>query len=71
MTNDAVDAPFNYGFGWFVDSYHGHLLVQHSGGTPGFSSVMLLVNYKPADWPYVTSSEVETSLSTTTAERQK
>jgi hypothetical protein len=37
-TNDGIDAPFNYGFGWFIDSYHGHRLVQHSGGTPGFSS---------------------------------
>jgi len=40
VTNDGTDAPFNYGFGWFVDSYHGHRLVQHSGGTPGFSSVI-------------------------------
>src|SRR5262249_22746913 len=40
LTNDGADAPFNYGFGWFVDSYHGHRFVQHSGGTPGFSSVI-------------------------------
>jgi len=40
ITNNGPDAPFNYGFGWFVDSYHGHRLVQHSGGTPGFSSVI-------------------------------
>jgi D-alanyl-D-alanine carboxypeptidase len=40
ITNNGTDAPFNYGFGWFVDSYHGHRLVQHSGGTPGFSSVI-------------------------------
>ena len=40
LTRDGADAPFNYGFGWFVDSYHGHRLVQHSGGTPGFSSVI-------------------------------
>jgi D-alanyl-D-alanine carboxypeptidase len=40
MTKDGADAPFNYGFGWFIDSYHGHHLVQHSGGTPGFSSVI-------------------------------
>ena len=40
MTRDGKDAPFNYGFGWFIDSYHGHHLVQHSGGTPGFSSVI-------------------------------
>ena len=39
-TNDKAPMPFNYGFGWFVDSYHGHRLVQHSGGTPGFSSVI-------------------------------
>jgi CubicO group peptidase (beta-lactamase class C family) len=40
VTNDGTDASFNYGFGWFVDRYHGHRLVQHSGGTPGFSSVI-------------------------------
>lgn len=39
-TNNDMDAPFNYGFGWFVDSYQGHRLVQHSGGTPGFSSLI-------------------------------
>ena len=39
-TNDGRTAPFSYGFGWFVDTYHGHRLVQHSGGTPGFSSAI-------------------------------
>jgi CubicO group peptidase (beta-lactamase class C family) len=39
-TNEGAVASFNYGFGWFVDKYHGHLLVQHSGGTPGFSSAI-------------------------------
>jgi D-alanyl-D-alanine carboxypeptidase len=38
--NDGAHAPFNYGFGWFVDNYHGHRVVLHSGGTPGFSSVI-------------------------------
>jgi D-alanyl-D-alanine carboxypeptidase len=38
--NDGGDLPFNYGFGWFIDNYHGHRLVQHSGGTPGFSSLI-------------------------------
>jgi D-alanyl-D-alanine carboxypeptidase len=37
---DGADAPFNYGFGWFIEKYHGHRVVQHSGGTPGFSSVI-------------------------------
>jgi CubicO group peptidase (beta-lactamase class C family) len=40
VTDDGGTMPFNYGFGWFVDSYHGHRLVQHSGGTPGFSSAI-------------------------------
>ncbi len=40
VANNGADAPFNYGFGWFVDSYHGHRLIQHSGGTPGFSSAI-------------------------------
>ena len=39
-TRDGAEAPFDYGFGWFVDSYHGHRFVQHDGGTPGFSSVI-------------------------------
>jgi D-alanyl-D-alanine carboxypeptidase len=39
-TNDGADAPFDYGFGWFIGSYHGHRFVQHSGGTPGFSSAI-------------------------------
>ncbi len=37
---DGTAASFNYGFGWFIETYHGHRLVQHSGGTPGFSSVI-------------------------------
>ncbi len=40
MINHGAVSPFEYGFGWFIDSYHGHHLVQHSGGTPGFSSVI-------------------------------
>jgi hypothetical protein len=39
-TNEGAVASFNYGFGWFVEKCHGHLLVQHSGGTPGFSSAI-------------------------------
>jgi hypothetical protein len=38
--NNGATAPFSYGFGWFIDFYHGHRIVQHSGGTPGFSSVI-------------------------------
>jgi len=39
-TNDGADAPFDYGFGWFIGHYHEHHLVQHTGGTPGFSSLI-------------------------------
>jgi D-alanyl-D-alanine carboxypeptidase len=39
-TNEGSLLPYNSGFGWFIDSYHGHRIVQHSGGTPGFSSVI-------------------------------
>lgn len=39
-TNAGVPAAFDYGFGWFIDNYHGHRIVQHTGGTPGFSSAI-------------------------------
>jgi CubicO group peptidase (beta-lactamase class C family) len=29
---------FNYGFGWFTDTFRGHRVVSHGGLTPGFSS---------------------------------
>jgi CubicO group peptidase (beta-lactamase class C family) len=32
--------PFDYGFGWFLDTVHGGSVILHSGGTPGFSSVL-------------------------------
>ncbi len=37
---DGTLLPYNCGFGWFIDSYHGHRIIQHSGGTLGFSSVI-------------------------------
>ncbi len=36
---DGETLPFDYGLGWFVSAYKGHRIIQHSGGTPGFSSV--------------------------------
>ena len=39
-TKGGAMASFDYGFGWFIDTYHGHRIVQHAGGTPGFSSVI-------------------------------
>ncbi len=38
-SRDDETLPFDYGLGWFLDTYRGHRLVQHSGATPGFSSV--------------------------------
>ena len=35
---DGATPAFNYGFGWFLDSYRGHRVVYHAGVTPGFSS---------------------------------
>jgi CubicO group peptidase (beta-lactamase class C family) len=32
--------PFSNGFGWFVEKYRGRRLIHHSGGTPGFSSII-------------------------------
>lgn len=36
----GATAPVNYGFGWELNTYHGHRVISHSGGTPGFSSVI-------------------------------
>ena len=34
--------PRAYGMGWFVDSYRGHLRVQHGGNIDGFSTLVAL-----------------------------
>ena len=39
-TNSGETASFDYGFGWFIENYRGRRDIHHSGGTPGFSSVM-------------------------------
>jgi D-alanyl-D-alanine carboxypeptidase len=39
-TNTGDAAAFDYGFGWFIEEYRGRRDILHSGGTPGFSSVM-------------------------------
>lgn len=39
-TRDGATAPFDYGFGWFLDSWQGRRVMLHSGGTPGFSSAI-------------------------------
>ncbi|HUG13015.1 MAG TPA: serine hydrolase domain-containing protein [Opitutaceae bacterium] len=37
---DGGPLPVPYGFGWIVESWRGEPVVQHSGGTPGFSSTI-------------------------------
>jgi CubicO group peptidase (beta-lactamase class C family) len=32
--------PVSYGFGWFLDPYHGHPRMWHTGGTMGFYTVI-------------------------------
>ena len=39
-TSRGEVAPFDYGFGWFLETYGGRRDVAHSGGTPGFSSTI-------------------------------
>ncbi|MBK8980383.1 MAG: beta-lactamase family protein [Planctomycetes bacterium] len=39
-TSDGAVAPYDYGFGWFVDTWHGGRIAMHGGGSPGFSSVV-------------------------------
>lgn len=38
-TSDKADSKEYYGFGWFVEGYKGHALVQHGGANIGFRSV--------------------------------
>ena len=32
--------PVSYGFGWFLDPYHGHRRMSHTGSTMGFRTVI-------------------------------
>ena len=36
--NDGTRSSFDYGFGWFVDTYRGHRVIHHPGVSAGFSS---------------------------------
>lgn len=39
-TRDGAMAAFDYGYGWFVETYRNRRDIHHSGGTIGFSSVI-------------------------------
>ena len=41
FSSSGEPLPYSYGYGWFLESYKGKRIHQHSGGTPGFSSVYL------------------------------
>ena len=36
--NNGKPNPYNYGFGWFMNSINGHRIIGHDGGWQGFSS---------------------------------
>lgn len=38
-TSDKAGSKEYYGFGWVIEEYKGHLLVQHNGANTGFRSV--------------------------------
>lgn len=38
--NLAPGKPVSYGFGWFLDPYHGHARMWHTGSTMGFRTVI-------------------------------
>lgn len=38
-TSDKADAKEYYGYGWFIEEYKGHKLIQHGGANIGFRSV--------------------------------
>jgi CubicO group peptidase (beta-lactamase class C family) len=39
-SKSSEGAPVNYGFGWFLDPYHGHKRMWHPGETIGFRTVI-------------------------------
>ena len=41
----AINNQDSYGLGWEVDNYHGVTVVQHSGGTAGFASELVIIPY--------------------------
>jgi CubicO group peptidase (beta-lactamase class C family) len=38
---DGSHPAFEYGFGWFTDTYHGRRVARHCGVSPGFSSSII------------------------------
>jgi CubicO group peptidase (beta-lactamase class C family) len=38
--NPGKPTPVSYGFGWFLDPYHGHARNYHDGGTQGFRTTI-------------------------------
>ncbi|HTW33041.1 MAG TPA: serine hydrolase domain-containing protein [Rhizomicrobium sp.] len=39
--NDGLPNPAHYGFGWFIERFHGHKVMRHNGKTWGFTSTIL------------------------------
>jgi hypothetical protein len=39
----TTSLPITYGFGWFIRSYHGELLIFHGGNQPGFATGVFFI----------------------------
>jgi CubicO group peptidase (beta-lactamase class C family) len=39
--NDGQPNPAHYGFGWFIEQFHGHKIIRHNGKMWGFTSTIL------------------------------
>jgi CubicO group peptidase (beta-lactamase class C family) len=47
----------NYALGWIVQDYHGHKIIQHSGGTQGFRAVVVLIPAQKVGFAIAMNSE--------------
>ncbi len=54
---DATPQFRGYALGWVVQDYRGHRIVQHSGGTQGFRTVVVLIPEKDTGFAIVNNSE--------------
>ena len=54
---DATPQFRSYALGWTIQDYHGHRIIQHSGGTQGFRAVVVLIPEKNVGFAVVGNSE--------------
>jgi CubicO group peptidase (beta-lactamase class C family) len=54
---DAVPQFRSYALGWIVQDYRGHRVIQHSGGTQGFRTLVVLIPEKNTGFAVANNSE--------------